>query len=155
MADVVSSRRQHQTTTEGGPVQRHDAKILRGALLATALAVPVAVLLGWLGAGTKGAIGAGLGMALAAAFFSVTVVVVDAAARVSNSLILPAALGTYLLKLILLMVGLFLLADTTAFNRTAFGLAVVAGTCVYLIAELRMASRARIPAVVIGDDGTS
>lgn len=136
-------------------MQRHDAKILRGALLATALAVPVAVLLGWLGAGAKGALGAGLGIALAAAFFSVTVVVVDAAARVSNSLILPAALGTYLLKLIVLMVALFLLADTTAFNRTAFGLAVVAGTCVYLVAELRVAARTRIPLVVIGDDGSS
>jgi ATP synthase protein I len=134
-------------------VQRHDAKILRGALLATAVALPVAVLLGWLGAGVKGAVGAALGMALAAAFFSVTVVVVAAAARISDSLILPAALGTYLLKLILLMLGLLLLDGTTAFNRTAFGLSVVAGTCVYLVAELRMATRARIPLVVTGDDG--
>jgi ATP synthase protein I len=136
-------------------VQRHDAQILRGALIATALALPLAVLLGWLGAGAKGAVGAGLGMALAAAFFSVTAVVVDAAARISNQLILPAALGTYVVKLVLLMVGLLVLADTTAFNRTAFGLAVVAGTCVYLVAEIRMALRARIPLVVIGDDGSS
>jgi ATP synthase protein I len=134
-------------------VQRHDARIVRGAVLATAIAAPVAVAIAWLAAGTKGAIGAALGMALAAAFFSVTVVVVDAAGRVSPQLMLPAALGTYLVKLVLLMVGLFLLAGTTAFDRAAFGLSIVAGTCVYLIAEVRMALRARIPYVVVGDDG--
>ena len=71
----------------------------------------------------------------------------------SPQLMLPAALGTYLLKLVLLMIGLYLLAGTTAFDRAAFGLSVVAGTCVYLVAEVRMALRARIPYVVVGDDG--
>ena len=134
-------------------MQRHDAQIVRGAVLATSLATPVAIALGWLGAGPGGALGAAIGMALAAFFFSITVLVVDAAGRVSPQLMLPAALGTYLVKLVLLMVGLLLLGDTTAFNRAAFGLAVVAGTCVYLIAEIRMALKARIPYIVVGDDG--
>jgi hypothetical protein len=42
---------------------------------------------------------------------------------------------------------LFLLRDTTAFDREAFALSLVAGTCVYLAAEIRFALRARIPYV--------
>jgi ATP synthase protein I len=133
-------------------LQRHDVRIVRGAVLATVLAAPVAVLLGWLAAGGRGGLGAGLGILLAAAFFSVTVIAVDAAGRVSPQLMMPAALGVYLVKLIVLMVGLVLLRGVTVLDRTSFGLAVVAGTCVYLVAEVRMALKARIPYVVT-DDG--
>jgi len=45
-----------------------------------------------------------------------------------------------------------LLRGVTVLDRTSFGLAVVAGTCVYLVAEVRMALKARIPYVVT-DDG--
>jgi ATP synthase protein I len=133
-------------------LQRHDVRIVRGAVLATVLAAPVAVLLGWLAAGGRGGLGAGLGILLAAAFFSVTVIAVDAAGRVSPQLMMPAALGVYLVKLIVLLVGLVLLRGVTVLDRTSFGLAVVAGTCVYLVAEVRMALKARIPYVVT-DDG--
>lgn len=133
-------------------MQRHDVRIVRGAVLATVLAAPVAVLLGWLAAGGRGGLGAGLGILLAAAFFSVTVIAVDAAGRVSPQLMMPAALGVYLVKLIVLLVGLVLLRGVTVLDRTSFGLAVVAGTCVYLVAEVRMALKARIPYVVT-DDG--
>jgi ATP synthase protein I len=133
-------------------LQRHDVRIVRGAALATVLAAPVAVLLGWLAAGGRGGLGAGLGILLAAAFFSVTVIAVDAAGRVSPQLMMPAALGVYLVKLIALLVGLVLLRGVTVLDRTSFGLAVVAGTCVYLVAEVRMALKARIPYVVT-DDG--
>ena len=40
---------------------------------------------------------------------------------------------------------LFLLRDTTAFDREAFALALVAGTVVYLAAEIRFAIKARSP----------
>ena len=136
-------------------MERHDVQIVRGAALATVLTVPLAVLLGWLAAARAGAIGAGAGILLAAAFFSVTVVVVAAAARVSNELMLPAALGVYLLKLVGLLVALVLLRGVTAMDRPSFALAVVAGTCVYLVAEVRMALRARIPYAAAGKLGAS
>jgi ATP synthase protein I len=136
-------------------LQRHDVQIVRGAALATLLTVPLAVLLGWLAAARAGAIGAGAGILLAAAFFSVTVVVVAAASRVSNELMLPAALGVYLLKLVGLLVALVLLRGVTVMHRPSFALAVVAGTCVYLVAEVRMALRARIPYAVVGDAGAA
>jgi ATP synthase protein I len=134
-------------------LQRHDVWIVRGAVLATLLAAPVAVLLGALAAGGRGALGAGLGIGLAAVFFSVTVLVVDAVGRVSPQLMMPAALGVYVVKLVVLLLGLLLLRGVTVFDRVAFGLAVVAGTCVYLVAEVRMALKARIPYVIVGDDG--
>jgi ATP synthase protein I len=92
-----------------------------------------------------------LGILLAAVFFSVTVLAVDAAGRVSPQLMMPAALGIYLLKLIVLLVGLVLLRGVTVFDRTAFGLAVVAGTCIYLVAEVRLALKARIPYATLPD----
>ena len=132
-------------------MQRHDVQIVRGAALATLLTVPLAVLLGWLAAGRAGAIGAAAGILLAAAFFSVTVVAVAAAGRVSNELMLPAALGVYLLKLVGLLIALVMLRGVTVMHRPSFALAVVGGTCVYLVAEVRLALRARIPYAVAGD----
>jgi hypothetical protein len=46
---------------------------------------------------------------------------------------------------------LFLLRDTTAFDRSAFALSLVAGTCVYLAAEVRFAVRARVPSVGVDE----
>ncbi|HYT27031.1 MAG TPA: hypothetical protein VEP73_11170, partial [Actinomycetota bacterium] len=128
-----------------------EARIVRGAALATTLAAPVLVAVAWVAAGRAGAVGALLGVMLAVAFFAVTVVVVGMAAKVSDDLMLPAALGTYLLKVVGLGVVFLTLHDTTAFDRSAFAIATVAGTCVFLVAELRLAARARIPAVVTGD----
>lgn len=124
-----------------------DRRIVRGAALATATVAVVvtavfAVLDGW-----PGALGAVLGTVLAIAFFAVTVVVVSWASRVSDELLLPAALGTYLLKIVGIGALLFWLRDTTAFDRDAFALAVVIGACVFLVAEVRLAARARIPYV--------
>ena len=50
---------------------------------------------------------------------------------------------------------LFLLRDTTAFDREAFALALVAGTVIYLAAEIRFAMRAKIPYVVTDENPTS
>jgi ATP synthase protein I len=134
-------------------MQDHDARIVRGAIAATALAAPLAIGIAWLVAGPDAALGAGIGMALAAAFFSITVVVVAWAGRVSPDLMLPSALATYTVKLVALGIGLWALRDTTAFDRSAFALAVVGGTIVYLGAELRIAARTRIPYISDREDG--
>jgi ATP synthase protein I len=129
-----------------------EVRIVRGAALATVLSAPLVAGVAWLVAGRSGAVGALLGSLLAVAFFAVTVVAVGAAARVSDELMLPAALGTYLLKVVGLGLLFVTLGDTTAFDRSAFAISTVVGTCVFLGAELRLAARARIPAVVVRDD---
>jgi ATP synthase protein I len=129
-----------------------EARMARGAALATAAAAPVA--LAWWAAGSKGLLGAAFGLALAVGFFSATLLAVGAAGRVQPELMLPAAVITFAFKMTVIGLLLFLLRDTTAFDRAAFALALVAGTVVYLAAEIRFAMRARIPYVVTDEQPT-
>ncbi len=126
----------------------------RGAVLATAAVAPVALALAWYGAGAKGLLGAAFGLVLAVAFFSATLLAVGAAGRVQAELMLPAAVLTFAFKMTVIGLLLFLLRDTTAFDRAAFALALVAGTVVYLAAEIRFAMRAKVPYVVTDEKQT-
>jgi ATP synthase protein I len=125
-----------------------EMRMARMAALATAAAAPVVLGLAWWAAGSKGVLGAAFGLALAVAFFSATLLAVGAAGRVQPDLMLPAAVVTFLFKMTVIGLLLFLLRDTTAFDREAFALALVAGTVVYLAAEIRFALKARVPYVV-------
>jgi ATP synthase protein I len=125
-----------------------EVRMARVAALATAAAAPVVLGLAWWAAGSKGVLGAAFGLALAVAFFSATLLAVGAAGRVKPDLMLPAAVVTFLFKMTVIGLLLFLLRDTTAFDREAFALALVAGTVVYLAAEIRFALKARVPYVV-------
>jgi ATP synthase protein I len=133
-----------------------EMRIVRGAVLATAVVTPLALVVAGVAAGYKGVLGAAFGLALAAAFFSVTVVAVGAAGRIQPDLMVPAALIVFALKMMVVGLLFFLLRNTTAFDRGAFALAVVLGTCTYLTAEMRFALRARVPYVVTDDhDGAA
>ncbi|MDP9207536.1 MAG: hypothetical protein M3O65_03380 [Actinomycetota bacterium] len=125
-----------------------EVRMARGAALATAAAAPLALGLAWWAAGSKGVLGAAFGLALAIAFFSATLLAVGAAGRVQAELMLPAAVLTFTFKMVVIGLLLFLLRDTTAFDREAFALALVAGTVIYLAAEIRFAMKAKIPYVV-------
>jgi ATP synthase protein I len=129
-----------------------EVRMARGATLATAVAAPVVLALAFLLAGGRGVLGAAFGLALAVGFFSATLLAVGAAGRVATDLMLPAALLTFIVKMVVIGMLLFLLRDTTAFDREAFALSLVAGTCVYLAAEIRFALWARIPYVVVDDE---
>ncbi len=98
-----------------------------------------------------GLLGAAFGLALAVAFFSATLLAVGAAGRVQPELMLPAAVVTFAFKMAVIGLLLFLLRDTAAFDRAAFALALVAGTVIYLAAEIRFAMRAKVPYVVTGE----
>jgi ATP synthase protein I len=128
-----------------------EVRMARGATLATAAATPVVLAVAFFAAGGRGVLGAAFGLALAVGFFSATLLAVGAAGRVSTDLMLPAALLTFTVKMVAIGMLLFLLRDTTAFDRAAFALSLVAGTCVYLAAEIRFALRARIPYVVVDE----
>ena len=129
-----------------------EVRMARGAALATAAVAPVALGLAWWAAGSKGLLGAAFGLLLAVAFFSATLLAVGAAGRVQPELMLPAAVLTFAFKMVVIGLLLFLLRDTTAFDREAFALSLVAGTVVYLAAEIRFAMRAKIPYVVTDEN---
>jgi ATP synthase protein I len=129
-----------------------EVRMARGAALAAAAAAPVVLGLAWYAAGSKGLLGAAFGLLLAVAFFSATLLAVGAAGRVQPELMLPAAVVTFAFKMTVIALLLFLLRDTTAFDREAFAVALVAGTVVYLAAEIRFAMRARVPYVVTDEE---
>ena len=129
-----------------------EVRMARVAALTTVAAAPVALGVAWWAAGSRGLLGAAFGLALAIAFFSATLLAVGAAGRVQPELMLPAAVITFAFKMIVIGLLLFLLRDTTAFDREAFALSLVAGTVIYLAAEIRFAMRARIPYVVTDEN---
>jgi len=81
------------------PTKTWDLSHVRAGLLTTGVLAVVGVPLTWLLRDGRAAACALAGLAIVAAFFSVSAYAVAAAGRVSDSLTLPVALGTYVLKI--------------------------------------------------------
>ena len=126
------------------------AVILRRSALLTA---PVALLMIVLGAfldGTKGLLGAGLGVALVIAFFGISVLVVGRAAKVSPQAMMAAAVGTFLVKILVLNILLGIFQNSTAFNGRFFGLTVI--VCVLAYSAAQMVSSMRLKMLYVEPD---
>lgn len=118
-------------------MQANDVRVLKSAALPTLAVGAVAVVVALGVAGGKGALGAAIGVLLVAAFFSVSVVAVSYAAKVSPQVMAMAAMGSYLVKVIVIMVMLATFGDTTAWNPKAFAWSVVICTIVWTAFEVR------------------
>ena len=94
-----------------------------GALTAAAAAIMVAVSAA-LG-GVKGLYGALIGVAIVAAFFGISVLVVGRAARVSPPAMMVAAMITYVVKIVALAIVVSALHGMTAFSDRALGLTAI------------------------------
>jgi ATP synthase protein I len=90
-----------------------------GALTAVAAAITVAVSAALVG--TKGLIGALIGVAIVTVFFGISVLAVGRAARVSPQAMMVAAMITYLVKIVALGVVVSSLNGTTAFSTRTLG----------------------------------
>ena len=123
------------------------AVILRRSAMLTA---PVALLMIVLGAvlgGAKGLIGAALGVGLVIAFFGISVLVVGRAARVSPQAMMAAAVGTFLVKILVLIILLSAFQNSTAFNARFFGLTVIVCVLAYSAAQMISSMRLKVPYV--------
>jgi ATP synthase protein I len=123
------------------------AVILRRSALLTA---PVALLMIVLGAvlgGSKGLLGAALGVALVIVFFGISVLVVSRAARVSPQAMMAAAVGTFLVKILVLIILLGTFQNWTAFNDKIFGLTVIVCVIAYSAAQMVSSMRLKVPYV--------
>ncbi|MER7502284.1 hypothetical protein AB0L05_09725 [Nonomuraea pusilla] len=118
-------------------MQANDVRVLKSAALPTLGVGVVALLVAFLLAGGKGAIGAAVGALLVGVFFSISVVVVSYAARVSPQMMAMAAMGSYLVKVVVIMLMLATFGDTTAWNPKAFAWTVVVCTIVWTAFEVR------------------
>ncbi|MFI7697675.1 hypothetical protein [Nonomuraea sp. NPDC049480] len=118
-------------------MQANDVRVLKSAAIPTLVAGVVAVVVSLLMAGGKGALGAALGTLLVGVFFSISVVAVSYAARVSPQMMAIAAMVSYLVKVVAIMVVLSAFRDTTAWNTMAFAWSVVICTLVWTGFEVR------------------
>jgi len=107
------------------------ATIIRRAAALTAIAAAIMVAVGAAVSGVKGLIGALLGVALVAIFYGVTVSVVKWTAKYNPQIMMLAGMGTYLLKIIVLLVLVGLFQNSTAFNPRLFGLTAIVCVLVY------------------------
>ena len=110
-------------------------------------ALPLATLIGFLIDGASGAWGALLGMAIPVAFFSVTAAVALWTARVRPEWLGAAVLGSWLIKVIVLIAVLAWLSNADFYNRAIFFVMLLIGTIGYLVVEAAIVLRTRVPYV--------
>lgn len=105
-----------------------DLSHVRSGLVATGVLALAGGPATWLLRDARAAAWVLAGLAVVAAFFAAGAYAVAAAGRVADSLTLPVALGTYLLKVVLLGILLVALRDRTWLDPRAFGLSIAVGT---------------------------
>jgi ATP synthase protein I len=118
-------------------MQSSDARILRGAAIPTCLAGLAAAIVCGTVAGSEGVIAAVMGTALVMVFFSISLVAVAYAGRISPQAMMPAALGSYVLKLLVIYAALAALKNVTIWHPRSFAWTVLALTLVWVFAEAR------------------
>ena len=112
------------------------ARIVRRSAVVTAAVAAIMLAISGIAGGTKGLIGAVIAIAIVALFFGISILAVGRAAKVSPHLMMVTALGTYLLKIIALLILVGQFQDTTVFNPRLFGLTAIVCVLVYCAAQI-------------------
>ncbi len=124
------------------------ARIVRRSVLTTAAVGAVMIVVSGAIAGTKGLIGAVLGIALVAVFFGISVIaVVGRAARRSPQAMMVTALTTYIVKILLLLFFVVRFASTTVFSSRFFGLTALACILAWSASQVLWSMRLKAPYV--------
>ncbi len=112
-----------------GPIARRSAVITAGAAL---IMVVLSMILG----GVKGLTGSLLGVALVAVFFAISITAVWRAAKVSPQAMMIAAIGSFTVKILVLIFLSAKFNGTTAFNGKLFGLTAIVCVLVWTFAQV-------------------
>ncbi|HEV8275109.1 MAG TPA: hypothetical protein VGQ26_05365 [Streptosporangiaceae bacterium] len=120
------------------------AVILRRSAVLTAPVALLMIVLGAILGGSKGLLGAALGVGVVIVFFGISVLVVGRAAKVSPQAMMIAAIATYLAKIIVLLVLVGIFQDSTAFNGRFFGLTVIVCVLAYSAAQMLWSMRLKM-----------
>ena len=123
------------------------AIIVRRSAAVTAATAAVMVAVSAAVAGGKGVLGALLGTALVVVFFAISVMAVSAAARVSPQAMMITAIGTYVIKILVLILLLSRYSSTTAFSPRMFGLTALACILAWTFSQVAWSLRLRVPYV--------
>ena len=130
--------------TAPGTAAPWDLSHLRWGLAATGVLAVVLVPVFWLTRGGKGALWVAAGLAIVAAFFCVGALAVAAAGKLGDELTLPAALGSYAVKVVLLGVLLVSVQGKPWLDPVALGLSVLIGTLTWTTVQAVRVWRTRI-----------
>lgn len=124
-------------------MQSNDARMLRGAAIPTGAAGAGAVLIALVPAGGKGALAAALATVVVIAFFSISAVVVSWAGRISAQTMMLAALASYMVKILAVMVLVTVMDGVTIWDTRVFGWTVIGLALLWIAAEFRVALQRR------------
>ncbi|TDC98101.1 hypothetical protein [Actinomadura sp. 7K507] len=124
-------------------MQSNDARMLRGAAIPASVAGVGAVLIGLLAAGSKGALAAALATVVVIAFFSISALVVSWAGKISPQTMMLAALASYLVKILAVMVLVTIMDGVTIWDTKVFGWTVIGLALLWIAAEFRVALQQR------------
>jgi ATP synthase protein I len=127
------------------------ARIARRSAATAAIAAAIMVVLAAVIGGGKGLIGAAIGVAIVALFFGISIVAVGRAARISPQAMMATAVGTYIVKILLLLAFVGAFQNTTAFSPKAFGLTALACILAYTAAQVVWSMR--LKALYVEPDG--
>jgi ATP synthase protein I len=111
-------------------------RIARHSALSTAVVAVIMAAVGLGISGTKGMLGAALGVALVAIFFAISFFVVGRAARISPQAMMIAAMLTYVVKVLVLLVFVVHYSNTTVFSTRLFGLSALACILAWCAAQV-------------------
>ncbi|GAA4387857.1 hypothetical protein GCM10023088_60500 [Actinomadura verrucosospora] len=120
-----------------------DARMLRGAAIPTSVVGVGAVVIGLLTAGAQGALAAALASVVVIAFFSVSALVVSWASRLSAQTMMLAALASYAVKILAVMVLVTAIDGVSIFNTQVFGWTVIGLALLWIGAEFRVVLQRR------------
>ena len=112
------------------------ARIVRRAVVVTVIVAAIMIAAGAGVGGVKGLVGALLGAGLVTVFCGVTVAVVSWTARVSPQAMMLAGIGSYLTKIIVLLILVGVFQDSTAFNPRMFGLTAIVCVLAYSVGQI-------------------
>jgi len=107
------------------------APMARRSATVTAAVAAVMVVFSAVLAGHKGLIGAAIAVVLVAAFFGLSVLALSRAAKINAQAMMLAGMGTYLVKILVLLFLVGRFQNSTAFNPFMFGLTAIVLVLVY------------------------
>jgi ATP synthase protein I len=123
------------------------AVILRRSALVTAPVAVAMIALSGIAGGSKGLVGALLGVGLVIVFFGISAVAMTWAARRSPQVTMVTAITAYLVKILALLFLVARYSGTTAFNGKLFGFTVIACVIVWTTAQAIISAKLKMPYV--------
>jgi hypothetical protein len=114
-----------------------DVSFLRVGALVTAAVTVVAAPVAGLVAGRPAALGVVVGAVVVTAFFCISGLVIAWAGRIDDAFTLPAALGTFLVKVLVFFAVLGALPEDGWIDRRSMAWAVVAGALLWSAVQVR------------------